>query len=107
MVFDHDNKVMKEVQNDIKVDPLNLANPSGNLDIYHIQNFFGAISRGEKLNADIEEGHKSTLLVQLGNISQRVGRSLEIDKTTGHIKGDKQAMKLWSRTYEKGWEMKL
>jgi len=106
-IYDHDNNVVKEVKNEIKVDPLNLANPSGNLDVYHIQNFFDAISKGDRLNADIAEGHKSTLLVQLGNIAQRVGRSLNIDKETGHIKGDKEAMRLWSRTYEKGWEMKL
>jgi predicted dehydrogenase len=106
-VYDHDNNILKEVKNEIKVNPLDIANPSGNLDIYHIQNFFDAISKGGKLNADIETGHKSTLLVQLGNISQRVGRSLSIDKETGHIKGDKEATQLWSRIYEKGWEMKL
>jgi len=106
-IYDHGNNVVKEVKNEIKVDPLNLANPSGNLDVYHIQNFFDAISKGNRLNADIAEGHKSTLLVQLGNIAQRVGRSLNIDKETGHIKGDKEAMRMWSRTYEKGWEMKL
>ena len=106
-IYDHDNNVVKEVKNEIKVDPLNLANPSGNLDVYHIQNFFDAISKGTRLNAEIAEGHKSTLLVQLGNIAQRVGRSLNIDEETGHIKGDKEATRLWSRTYEKGWEMKL
>jgi len=46
-------------------------------------------------------------LVQLGNISQRAGRSLEIDSKNGHIKNDEEAKKLWSRSYENGWEMKL
>ena len=68
---------------------------------------FDAILKGDKLNADIDSGHKSTLLVQLGNISQRVGRSLEIDSINGHIKKDLEANKLWKRSYEKGWEMKL
>jgi hypothetical protein len=45
--------------------------------------------------------------VQLGNISQRVGHSLEINPENGHILGDTEAQKLWSREYEKGWEMKL
>ena len=47
------------------------------------------------------------MLVQLGNISQRVGRSLEINQKNGHILKDKKAKKLWSREYEKGWEITL
>jgi hypothetical protein len=46
-------------------------------------------------------------LVQLGNIAQRVGHSLEIDPKNGRIIGDKKAQKLWSRDYEKGWDMKI
>jgi hypothetical protein len=55
-------------------------------------------------NADVETGHKSTLLVQLGNISYRVGRTLNIDPKNGHILGDPEALRLWSRDCEKGWE---
>jgi hypothetical protein len=47
------------------------------------------------------------LLVQLGNIAQRTGRSLNIDANNGHILQDSDARKLWSRSYENGWEMKL
>ena len=45
--------------------------------------------------------------MQLGNISQRVGRSLDIDPLNGRIQQDSIAMKLWNRDYEQGWEMKL
>ena len=62
---------------------------------------------GEELNADIVSGHKSTLLMQLGNIAQRAGRSLNINPENGHIIKDREANKLWRRSYEKGWEMKL
>jgi hypothetical protein len=90
------------------MDTGNLVSPFNNLDAIHINNFFDGIRNGSSmLNADIESGHKSTLLVQLGNIAQRVGHSLEIDPETGHILKDKEALKYWSRTYEKGWEMKL
>ena len=106
-VFDLKGKVVKEVKDDFKVDARNTADPAKNLDALHIQNFFRAITEGEKLNADIDSGHKSTLLVQLGNIAQRVGSSLDIDPKTGRILNDKKAQKLWSREYEKGWEMKL
>jgi len=106
-IFDLQSKVIKEVKNDKTVDARNLANPGGDLDSNHIQNFYNAITKGEKLNSDIDSGHKSTLLVQLGNISQRVGRTLDVDTQNGHILNDKDAMNLWSRNYEKGWEMKI
>ncbi len=107
-IFDLDNNIVKEVKDEQKIDTSDLVGQFKNLDLIHINNFFDGIHNGsDKLNADIESGHKSTLLVQLGNISQRVGHSLEIDPENGHILKDKDAKKLWSRSYEKGWEMKL
>jgi predicted dehydrogenase len=106
-VFDLKGNVVKDVQDDGTIDARNKANPAQNLDALHIQNFFRAIQNGETLNAGIDSGHKSTLLVQLGNIAQRAGNSLDIDPKTGHILNDKKAKRLWSREYEKGWEMKL
>jgi hypothetical protein len=106
-VFDLKDNIVKEVKDSKTVDPRDAANPAGHLDALHIRNLFNNITRGEELKSDITSGHISTLLVQLGNISQRVGHSLEINPQNGHIVGDKKAQKLWSREYEKGWEMKL
>jgi len=106
-IFDLQNKVVKEVKDDQIIDPRNVSNPAEMLDAIHIQNMFDAIKNGAALHSDVDSGHKSTLLVQLGNISQRVGRMLNIDPKNGHILNDKDAVQLWSRTYEKGWEMKL
>lgn len=106
-IFGLDNKVIKEVKPEQKIDARNLANPSGNLDGIHVQNFFDNIYTKATLHADIHSGHRSTLLMQLGNIAQRVGHSLEINPENGHILNDKDALKFWSRSYEKGWEMKL
>ncbi|MBE5032376.1 Gfo/Idh/MocA family protein [Gallalistipes aquisgranensis] len=106
-VYDLKNNVVKEVKSNIAIDPRNLLNPSESLDAFHIQNLFDAIRKGTPLNADIVSGHKSTLMVQLGNIAQRVQRTLRIDPLNGHILGDKQANKLWTAEYEKGWEMTL
>ncbi|BBE20210.1 myo-inositol 2-dehydrogenase [Aquipluma nitroreducens] len=106
-IFDLESKVVKVVKNEEVIDARNLSNPASDLDSLHIQNFFSSIKTGEKLNSDIDSGHKSTLLVQLGNISQRVGHSLNIDPKTGHILDDKDAMQFWQRSYEKGWEIKL
>ncbi len=33
--------------------------------------------------------------------------SLRIDPTTGRILDDREAEKLWGRTYEKGWEIRV
>jgi len=106
-IFDLKSNVVKHVKDDQKIDPRDLANPAEHLDALHIRNMFDGIIKGKKLNADIDSGHKSTLLVQLGNIAQRAGRSLDIDSNTGRILKDKKAERYWSRTYEKGWEMKL
>ena len=105
--FDLKGEVVKEVKQTQIVDPLNLSNPAEVLDAYHIENMFDAIRNGTALNAGIDSGHKSTLLVQLGNIAQRTGGSLNIDPSNGHIIDNANAQKLWSRSYENGWEMKL
>ena len=106
-LFDLDGKVIKEVKHTEEVDARDKSNPAEKLDALHIQNMFNAIRNNGNLNADIDSGHKSTLLVQLGNIAQRVGQSLDIDPSNGHILNNSEAEKLWSRSYEKGWEMKL
>lgn len=105
-IFSLDNKIIKEVKPAQMIDARNTSNPSGNLDGLHIRNFFDNIRMNTPLNADIHSGHRSTLLVQLGNIAQRLGRTLQIDPKNGHILHDRDALKLWSRTYEPGWEMK-
>ena len=105
--FDLDGKIVKEVKNSQFIDARDKSNPAEKLDALHIQNMFNAIRHNKSLNSDLDSGHKSTLLVQLGNIAQRVGRSLDIDSKNGHIINDQNAQKLWSRSYEKGWKMKL
>lgn len=106
-LFDAAGKVTETLTDKEKIDPRNPASPAQQLDGLHIQNFYEAITRGTPLRSDIDSGHKSTLLVQLGNIAQRVGNSLDINPENGHILNDKEAKKLWSRTYQKGWEMVL
>lgn len=101
------NEVIKKVTSKVQIDARNRMNPAQQLDALHIQNFFDAIKKGESLHSDIESGHKSTLLVQLGNIAQRSQKRLDIDSSNGHIKDKKTADKYWKRTYAKGWEMKL
>ena len=106
-IFDTDNKLVAEVKDNTPVDAGNPVSPTELLDATHLQNFAQAIRGNETINAPIAEGHKSTLLPQLGNIAFRVGRVLKCDPSNGHILHDNEAMKLWNREYEKGWAPKI
>ncbi|WP_224784836.1 Gfo/Idh/MocA family protein [Marinihelvus fidelis] len=70
---------------------------------FHFRNYFDVIRGNGVLHSPIDEGAVSTLMCHLGNIAQDVGRTLEIDTTTGRILGDEQAMAAWSREYQDGW----
>ena len=106
-IFDDKNKLVKEVKSDVKADPTNPVSASGNLDLYHFDNFVKAIRGETQINSPVNEGHKSVLLCHLANIAQRTGRTLHCDPKNGHILNDDVAMKLWRREYEKGWEPKV
>src|SRR5215203_576999 len=106
-IYDLKNVLVKEVKNNFTVDARNTSNPAQELDALHIQNFFDGIRKGTKVNSDISGGHKSTLLVQLGNIALRSGSTLNIDPKNGHILNDGEAIKYWSREYQPGWEPKV
>ncbi len=107
LVQDLDEKVVREVKSATDIDPRNPTNPADSLDVVHVRNFLDSIRGTASLNADIHGGHVSTLLCQLGNIAFRTGRSINIDRATGHVVGDPEAAKYWEREYEKGWEMVL
>lgn len=107
MVYDLDNKLVNHVDSKMIFEEGNLVNPTQSLDAYHFQNFFDAIRKGRKLNSPLTEACKSTQLVQLSNISHRVGRSLQIDQKRGTIVKDKEASKFWRREYERGWDLKV
>jgi len=106
-VYDLKGKLIKEVNNQSSINARDPKNPSGSLDSGHIRNFLDGIKLGTALNSDILSGYKSTLLVQLGNISLRSGDALHLDPSNGHIKNNPVAEKLWSREYQPGWEPKI
>lgn len=83
-VLDGAGKVVKEVKSTAKFDATKTVSPLANLEAVHLVNFVEAIRSNAQLTAPILEGHKSTLLPQLGNIAYRT-----------------------SRSYEKGWEIKV
>jgi len=70
----------------------------------HFANFIAAIRKGEKLNAPISAGNVAVTMLQLSNVAWEVKRELRLDAKDGRIQGDPEAMKMWGREYEKGWE---
>jgi predicted dehydrogenase len=106
-IYDLKNNLVKDVKNNAKVDARNVADPAQQLDALHIQNFFDGIRKGTKVASEIGGGHQSTLLMQLGNIALRTGRTLNIDPKSGRIINDKEALKYWGREYQPGWEPKV
>ncbi len=107
IIYDENGKVLKDIKSNAVIEGRNTSSPGESLDAVHIANFLDSIRLSKVPNADVAIGFKSTLWVQLGNIAQRVGHTLNIDQTNGHITGDDKAMELWSRKYEPGWEPKM
>ncbi len=93
-IYDKANKLVKEEKG---------AEPNET----HIDNFLQCVRSGDQPNSDIEGAYKSTLMCHLGNISYRVGRTLNCDASNGHIKDDEEAMQYWGREYRPGWEPKV
>jgi len=73
----------------------------------HFANFIAGIRKGEKLNAPVAVGNVAVTMLQLANVAWEVNRELHLDNRDGKIQNDPEAMKLWGRAYEKGWEPHL
>jgi hypothetical protein len=73
----------------------------------HFANFIAGVRKGEKLNAPVSIGNVAVTMLQLSNIAWEMKRDLVINPTNGMIVNDPQAMKGWTREYEKGWEPKV
>jgi hypothetical protein len=65
------------------------------------ENFIKAMRsrKREELNADIEEGHLSSALVHLANISYRLGRSIDFDAVKDQVIKDQEANAMLRRKY--------
>ena len=93
-LYDREGKLIKE--DDSNVDLVDL----------HFNNFLETIRGKEKVTSPIDEAEKSTLLCHLSNIAYRTGRNFDINTNNGQAL-DNEALKLWGREYEPGWEIKV
>lgn len=104
-LYDRAGKLVKERKSTTPEEGTALGG-GGGMTTMHVVNFFDAIRGKAPQVSPIAEGAKSTLLSHLINIAYRTKKDLKIDTKNGHIL-DAEAMKLWSREYEKGWEIKI
>lgn len=77
-------------------------NPAKLSDVPHFTNFINSIRIGERLNSEIEEGQKSTMLCHLANIAYRSGKVVQFDGKK--ITNPDGTEKFWRREYRPGWE---
>jgi predicted dehydrogenase len=73
----------------------------------HYQNFIEAVRAGDPkiLRCDVLEGHYTSTLPHLGNISYLVGHGLAFDGKKESFVDDKKADALLTREYRKGFEI--
>jgi predicted dehydrogenase len=103
VVYDEDNRqrlVSIQTGSEATLD----TRGGGSLTDLHIENFLASVRGEAKPTAPVDEGATSQLLCHLGNIAWRKSRDLKVDPSSGHVVGDDDAMGLWGREYESGWE---
>lgn len=90
-------------EKDDSYDPLDLTGGGGGEAIFN--NFISAIRNNDQseLTCDIETGHKSSVLPLIANVSYRLGRELRIDGKEESFIKDKEANKMLTREYRKGY----
>ncbi len=104
-IFDLKGKSVKSSQSGVSEGGLALGG-GGDLTTRHAVNFFETIRGKETLVSPIAQGATSQAMTHYANIASRIGKSFEVDAKTGRM-FDREAMNLWMRTYEPGWEPKL
>lgn len=71
----------------------------------HEKNFLDSLRSRKRPSADVEFGRLSTTMAHLGNISQRLKRSIVFDPSNWNFGKDAEANQKLSKTYRKGFEV--
>lgn len=82
---------------------------TGNLEItdLHAQNFLDCIRSRELPNGDVEEGHLSTIMPHIANISLAVGQRLTWDPETERFTNSEEANSMLHYEYRAPWKLEL
>ncbi len=73
----------------------------------HFANFIAGIQKSEPLHSPIAVANVSVTMLQLSNIAWFVKRELNVNPSNGHVIGDSEAMSMWARQYQPGWEVRV
>jgi predicted dehydrogenase len=71
----------------------------------HVQNFIDCVRSRRRPAADVEIGHRASIVAHLGNIAYRTGRKLRWDAAKETVIGDPQAAQLLGRAARKPWDI--
>lgn len=71
----------------------------------HAANFVDCVRSRKRPNADVEIGHRSSLIAHLGNIAYKTGRKIKWDSEREQIVGDAEASALLGRKARKPWDL--
>ncbi|KAA5824810.1 twin-arginine translocation signal domain-containing protein [Algibacter amylolyticus] len=102
MLYDRRGKLVKEYNSSSNEAGTALGG-GGDTTTKHVINLFDTIRGKAKLTAPIDDASISMAMVHYANIAYRINSGFDIDNQTGMMY-NREAMKLWSRTYEAGWD---
>ncbi|MDF1570359.1 MAG: Gfo/Idh/MocA family oxidoreductase [Bacteroidales bacterium] len=102
MIYDRKGGLVKNNESDSEEAGTALGG-GGSTSTLHVENFFNSIRDTEKLMAPIADAAVSMAMVHYSNVAYRINSGFDIDPNTGKMLYQ-DAMKLWGREYEPGWE---
>jgi len=105
ILYDRMGKVVKRVDSGSTEQGTALGG-GGDSSTAHMVNWFETIRGNETLRSPIDMGATSQTMVHYANVAYRIGHGFDIDNKTGMMY-DREAMKLWGREYQSGWEPTL
>jgi hypothetical protein len=105
VLYDRSGKVIKDSEAAVQEAGTALGG-GGGMSTTHVENFFNTIRGKESLNGPISDGVITMAMVHYSNVAYRIGKGFDIDENSGRM-FDRDAMKLWGREYEPGWEPKV
>ncbi len=79
--------------------------PGSDQHLSHVRNFLDCVKSRQKPISDVEEGHYSTTVAHLGNISLHTGRRIRWDSERETILDDEEAARLLRREYRPPWSL--
>ncbi len=104
ILYDRNGNKVSDFESDVKESGVALGGGGGATN-NHIANFLNTIRGTDQLNAPIDDSAISQAMVHYANAAYRINRGFDVDDDGRML--DRKAMTLWSREYEKGWEVKL